>query len=77
MDHHCIWIDNCVGAKNQKLFIVFLSYALVYCLDILGMKVLGFSIFLFTPFEDPATAEVRFSHPNLSSTSWPFFTASN
>lgn len=21
-DHHCIWIDNCVGEKNRPLFIL-------------------------------------------------------
>ena len=33
MDHHCIWIDNCVGAKNQKLFIVFLYYAYYFIIE--------------------------------------------
>ena len=43
MDHHCPWVNNCIGAYNQKHFVLFLFYITVAALY--SLLLCAFAIF--------------------------------
>lgn len=47
MDHHCPWINNCVGERNQKYFIQFLFY--VGVLSVYSIALIAYSLLIDCP----------------------------
>ncbi|XP_043915392.1 palmitoyltransferase ZDHHC3-like, partial [Protopterus annectens] len=58
MDHHCPWINNCVGEMNQKYFIQFLFYTGFASLYAIGLVVVTW-LWQVTEKNESMTEEVN------------------
>uniref|UniRef100_A0A3B3Q7B4 Palmitoyltransferase n=1 Tax=Paramormyrops kingsleyae TaxID=1676925 RepID=A0A3B3Q7B4_9TELE len=44
MDHHCPWVNNCVGENNQRFFVLFTMYIALISIYALGLSGMQFFI---------------------------------
>lgn len=50
MDHHCPWINNCVGMMNQKYFLLFLLYSFIFSLSVFSSSIISFFHVIYYPY---------------------------
>ena len=49
-DHHCPWLNSCIGTKNHRSFIIFVTFQFIYLVSNL-IQIVGF----FVTFSRPSS----------------------
>lgn len=75
MDHHCPWLNNCVGFYNHKFYYLFLFYTILYGLFIIPILIIE-GIHFFN-LSSQAHSDSNSSSPLAWTASLPFFLSSS
>ncbi|KAL7644180.1 UNVERIFIED_CONTAM: hypothetical protein RMT77_005006 [Armadillidium vulgare] len=68
-DHHCKWLNHCIGKRNYRLFIACLITAIFSCLLIMGFCVTEIALYYFdrenlSPWEKKEQSQAYFRPPS-------------